>query len=56
MYKYEEMKDQLFTEQGNKMFAMVMQRVNSILSQYSCVMMQDAIKGCSGYLVNVGLY
>lgn len=48
MYKYEDMKEQLFTQDGHKISIKIMQIVNSILNKYSCVIMQDAIKGCSG--------
>jgi len=48
MYKYEEIKDQLFKDNGQKILFEVRDNVNKILSQYSSVMMQDAIKGCLG--------
>lgn len=48
MYKYEEMKEQLFTDNGQKLLFEILDNVNRILGQYSIVMMQDAIKGCSG--------
>ncbi len=48
MYKYEDEKQQIFTEEGQKLFLNIRDRVTRLLSQSGAVRLQEAISGESG--------
>lgn len=48
MYKYEELKPQLFTEEGQVKFLGIRDNVNKLLNTAGAVRLQEAIRGASG--------
>ena len=48
MYNYETEKQNLFTEQGQRMFLSIRDNVKNILKESGAIMMQNAISGQSG--------
>lgn len=48
MYKYEELKKELFTEEGQVKFLEIRDKVQQLLKQSGAVMMQNAICGVTG--------
>ena len=48
MYRYEELKPKIFTEEGQEMFLRIRDNVNALLKVAGVVQMQKAINGCTG--------
>lgn len=48
MYNYEEQKEKLFTDQGQRMFLAVRDRVQELLKQTGAVRYIEAVKGIGG--------
>lgn len=48
MYKYEDLKPSLFTDDGQRTFLQVRDRVNNLLKQAGAVRLEEAIKGVGG--------
>lgn len=48
MYNYQTEKQVIFTEEGQKMFLAIRDKVSSLLKQAGAVRMQEAISGQSG--------
>lgn len=48
MYKYDEQKQAIFTEEGQKMFLSIRDRVKRLLKTSGAVRMQEAISGETG--------
>ena len=48
MYKYEAVRESIFTESGQRMFLSIRDNVNDILAKAGAVRMREAISGQSG--------
>jgi len=48
MYRYEDLKPRLFTEDGQEMFISIRDNTNRLLTQAGAVRLQEAIKGVCG--------
>ena len=49
MYKYEEAKPRIFTEEGQRMFLAIRDNVNALIKKAGAVRMQEAMHaGCTG--------
>jgi len=48
MYKYEEIKKEIFTEEGQEMFLKIRDNVNDLLNKSGAVMMSHAISPAAG--------
>lgn len=48
MYSYEQERPRLFTDEGQRMFLKIRDRVKSLIRQAGAVRMQEAIRDCIG--------
>jgi hypothetical protein len=48
MYRYEEQKPSIFTEEGQVMFLKIRDNIERLLRNSGAVRMQEAISGCTG--------